>query len=388
VRELMRADIAVIEQGMRNTQDGVSMLQTMEGAMATIDNALVRMKQLAEQASTGSYSSAQRIIMNNEFAEMAAEIERIAKSTQFNELKMLDNTTQRSIRFGTATDDVITVDSADMTKAGLGITTGTAGYELVSDTGAATADADWVTVGVEGQSVVTIQFATGAVTEDAIAITLTFAHGAYSLQEVADLINAETQNLGNDANGVSKNYQMASVELGDGTNGRLTNQYYLTLKSRLTTADGVTMTSDLSTDDATLSGGWVDAATVAHAAISLVEAIDQGAVNGMMGQQGGTGINLLTQDAAVSALSSVGTAIGLKDTARAALGYKINRLESTGEVLAIQMENLMAAESRISDVDVATEMAVLTRNQVLAQAGTAMLAQANSIPQMALALLR
>jgi len=67
---------------------------------------------------------------------------------------------------------------------------------------------------------------------------------------------------------------------------------------------------------------------------------------------------------------------------------KINRLESTGEVLAIQAENLMAAESRISDVDVATEMAELTRNQVLAQAGTAMLAQANSIPQMALGLLR
>ena len=66
----------------------------------------------------------------------------------------------------------------------------------------------------------------------------------------------------------------------------------------------------------------------------------------------------------------------------------INRLESTGEVLGIQSENLSAAESRISDVDVATEMATLTRNQVLSQAGTSMLSQANSIPQMALTLLR
>lgn len=81
-------------------------------------------------------------------------------------------------------------------------------------------------------------------------------------------------------------------------------------------------------------------------------------------------------------------AINTKDTARAKFGYGINRLESTGQVLNIQAENLMAAESRISDVDVATEMATLTRNQVLSQAGTAMLAQANSIPQMALTLLR
>ena len=92
VRELMRADISVIDQGVRNTQDGISMLQTMEGAMATIDNALVRMKQLAEQASTGSYSSAQRVIMNNEFAEMAAEMDRISKSTKFNGIAMLNTT--------------------------------------------------------------------------------------------------------------------------------------------------------------------------------------------------------------------------------------------------------------------------------------------------------
>ncbi|GAI23223.1 unnamed protein product, partial [marine sediment metagenome] len=78
VRELMRADIAVIQQGARNAQDGISMLQTMEGAMGVINEALVRMQQLAEQASTGSYSSAQRAIMESEFIEMRLEIDRIA----------------------------------------------------------------------------------------------------------------------------------------------------------------------------------------------------------------------------------------------------------------------------------------------------------------------
>jgi len=100
-----------------------------------------------------------------------------------------------------------------------------------------------------------------------------------------------------------------------------------------------------------------------------------------------TDLAITTADSARGALSTLDSAINIKDTARAKFGYMINRLESTGEVLGIQQENLSTAESRISDVDVATEMATLTRNQVLAQAGTAMLSQANSIPQMALTLL-
>ncbi len=221
VRELMRADIAVLQQGARNAQDGVSMLQTMEGALQVIDNLLVRMQQLAEQAATGSYSSAQRAIMNSEFAEMANEIDRIAKGTDFNGIKMLDSSAAVSVHFGGSTDS-ISIVGTDVTKSGLSIN------------------------------------------------SLTIASTA----------------------------------------------------------------------------------------------------------------------SAIAALSTLDSAINTKDTARAKFGYNINRLESTGEVLGIQAENLLAAESRISDVDVATEMATLTRNQVLSQAGTSMLAQANSIPQMALTLLR
>jgi len=221
VRELMRANIAVLQQGARNALDGVSMLQTMEGALATVDESLVRMKQLAEQAATGSYTDDQRIIMDSEFDEMAAEISRIATSTEFNGIGMLDNSASVSIHFG-GTDDQIDVTGADMTKSGLGI---------------------------------------------------------------------------------------SAVAIG-------------------------------------------------------------------------------TADSAKAALAILDSAISSKDTARASFGYKMNRLESVVSVLNVQVENLMAAESRISDVDVATEMAVLTRNQVLAQAGVAMLAQANAMPQMALTLLR
>lgn len=220
VRESMRADIGVLQQGARNALDGISMLQTMEGAMGTIDAALIRMKQLAEQAATGSYSSAQRTLMDNEFDQMADEINRIATATEFNAIKMLDNSATVSIHFG-GTNDYIDITGSKMTKAGLGI----------------------------------------------------------------------------------------------------------------------------------------DAANISTAA------------------------------SAKSALAILDSAIAAKDSARAKFGYKMNRLESTVEVLNIQAENLQAAESRVSDVDVATEMAAMTRNQVLAQAGVAMLAQANMMPQMALTLL-
>ncbi len=97
--------------------------------------------------------------------------------------------------------------------------------------------------------------------------------------------------------------------------------------------------------------------------------------------------NIATAASAKSALAILDSAISAKDSARAKFGYKMNRLESTIEVLNIQAENLQAAESRVSDVDVATEMSTMTRNQVLANAGIAMLAQANLMPQMALTLL-
>jgi flagellin len=223
VRELMRADIAVIKQGSRNASDGISMLQTMEGAMAAIDEALIRMKELAEQASTGSYSTSQRAIMDSEFQQMAAEIGRIAHDTTFNSIHLLD------------------------------------------------------CVGASNDA--TIHFGVGS-----------------SIDIVS--VNVTASSLG-----------VAVASLGTTTNAQ-------------------------------------------------------------------------------AALNTVTTAITRKDSARASFGYMMNRLESTASVLDIQAENLMSSESRISDVDVATEMAALTKNQVLSQAGISMLSQANSMPQMALTLLR
>jgi len=408
VRELMRADIAVLAQGQRNAQDGVSLLQTMEGAMATIDNALVRMKQLAEQASTGSYSSGQREIMNSEFMEMANEIERIANSTNFNGIAMLNNEDAVSIRFGTADDDAIDIAGADMTKAGLEIETGTGRWSAMTSQYTAYADTDSTTVldVSVADFELNINFNDTATTADQEQIHVHFtatggssANGHYTLQDVVDAINEQSYNPTQkyDSEGNFLGYAAASIVETEDDDGD--PAYKLKLSARDSNIDQMTVAGGAA--GATITGIF---GTVPNAADLMVDEADVGGVDTLslfqkwdadaaawVGDVDGgadAGVNILDTAAAESALVSITDAINLKDTARAAFGYKINRLDSTGEVLAIQTENLMTAESRISDVDVATEMALLTRNQVLAQAGTAMLAQANSIPQMALALLR
>ena len=374
VRELVRADIAVLQQGARNAQDGISMLQTMEGAMAVIDDNLIRMKELAEQAATGSYSDAQRAIMNAEFAEMADEIDRIAGATKFNDIAML-NASTGSVSIHVGTSSTIDIDKVDMTKSGLGINTGVEVEEATFGTSVAATTETLATVAANSVDLV-IQFSdsVGGTTEDAITITL--GVGDHSMAAVAAAINAESQALGYATDGTDKSYDMASVVTNDdGT-------YSLKLSSR-DEADTISIKADSTVDDSagtiTGFGGTLTTSTNAGAEINT-DNYDAAQVTG--------GVNIATAAAAATALDTITTAINTKDEARASFGYKMNRLESTIAILDIQSENLMSAESRISDVDVATEMATLTRTQVLAQAGISMLAQANQMPQMALSLLR
>ena len=102
IRELMRADIRALGQGARNANDAVSLIQTADGALQIIDEKLIRMKELAEQAATGTYDSTQRLIIDSEFQQMASEIDRIAKATEFNGVKLLDGSPPARSRFTSA----------------------------------------------------------------------------------------------------------------------------------------------------------------------------------------------------------------------------------------------------------------------------------------------
>ncbi len=241
IRELMRTDIRVLNQGVRNANDAMSLIQTADGALSVIDEKLTRMKELAEQAATGTYTSAQRLIMDSEYQAMASEITRIATATDFNGVKLLDGSLSGSA--------------------------------------------------VDGSQQMKIHFGTG--------------------------------------------------------NSSAEDYYYIKINSATASALGV--------------GSGIAAGTA--------------------------GYTISTQSAAQVALNAIDSAINDKDNIRANLGAIANRLANTVSNLTIQAENLQAAESRISDVDVASEMTEFVRNQILTQAAVAMLAQANTLPQLALQLI-
>ena len=342
VRELVRADIAVLRQGSRNAQDAISMLQTGEGAVGAIDEILVRMKELAEQAATESYSSEQRSIMNQEFAQLATEINRIATSTKFNGISLLNSSATYQIHIGdNQTSGTIDIVAQHMTQSALGLKTAAANAEYVLNVhGLASSANEWFSTGGSASGdILKVKFDNGNSAE----ITLDGSTSAYTMSEVVSAINAAASG------------QVTASVVG-GTGGL----YFMKVANAsagLAAAPTITYTNSGTGDDAV---NVFDSAAGDWQYLSGTSAAD---------------ISINSVDSAVSALDLLTSAINTKDIYRARLGYLMNRLEAATSVIDIQAENLLAAESRISDVDVASEMAEMTRNQVLAQAGISMLAQ-------------
>ena len=251
IRELMRTDIAALQQGVRNANDAISLIQTADGALSVIDEKLIRMKELAEQAATGTYDSTQRLMIDSEYQAMASEITRIANATDFNGIKLLDGSLSSDTHKGTGGGD-----------------------DKLSSTG------------------------------------------------------------------------KMKIHFGS-MNDSAEDYYYIKIGTSTASALGVGNQAATGSDAYTVS----------------------------------------TQAAAQKALVGLNAAVVSKDKIRAHLGALQNRLENTISNLTTQSENLQAAESRISDVDVATEMTAFVRNQILTQSAVAMLSQANSMPRMALSLI-
>jgi len=363
VRELIRADAAALGQGSRNAQDAISMLQTSEGAMQVVDDLLVRMKELAEQASTGSYSSAQRSIMNDEFTQLSNEITRIAESTSFNGITLLAPTlgvgeTSASYLIHIASDTTIDVKAKPMDASALGVKV-TGGTKET-----------WINSTIGGVAVADNIYVTDAQIDDATPdFKFKFsASGSYADVDLGDY-SATGITLNQLVNEINTAWQAAGysgyVAYADFDSDA--KQYKLKIEN-----------PDVGDEDFLVDGG-------ASANALFDSSAD---FSNTVAGSAGSNMNLLTTSAATSALAAVTSGIKAKDVYRASLGYMMNRLEAATSILKIQRENLLAAESRVSDVDVATEVAKMTRNQVLAQAGISMLAQANMMPQMALSLLQ
>ncbi len=515
IRELMRSDIAVINQGVRNASDGISLIQTAEGAMSVIDEKLIRMKELAEQAATGTYTTSQREIMNSEYQAMAAEIDRIANATDFNGVKLLDgslatlhNGSGMKIHFGTgneSSEDYYFVTMGDMratestglrvgnsdtrdiySTTGLnlaspdnyvagngGTSTGVFGIQTTTDGGTTWQTYGWVTVddddtlanlaneiGQGAQQTSTVKIAAGATSANFAGNTMTVNGHVFTFDTGSAVNTANTIGLAgkgntgasiamaitqavNDqiANGDSAVNAIATVDgttitlyhedfgtptgtttLGVGGFGGATtitvsswtardlvnnvgaysvldsqNNYELQIRGsltgnnnqiRLVNPNGGTI-ADLGSGTTLTSGTTIlyDTAGAVDDWVLVDAASEWEQTQNASGTTNWEGADILTQSAAQKALAALDTAINKKDIARANLGAIQNRLENTITNLEIQAENLQAAESRISDADIATEMTEFTSSNILAQAAVSMLAQANSLPQLALQLL-
>ena len=342
IRELQRADIAALHQGARNANDAISMIQTADGAMGVIDEKLIRMKELAEQAATGTYSSTQRLMIESEYQAMASEITRIANATDFNGMKLLDGTLSGSthdgtgltstgkmkIHFGTANDSAedyyyITIGSCTASSLGVG---NAAGWEMA------------------GENLISVR---RKILDDKDNWTGKWNYGTLDLTK-CDVKLADYKNA--DGSMDWAGYQNAVDKWVNDSVKKDTNK-----------------DTNIDWENVNLKTGEKPAAQG--------EALRS------------AGYTVSTQEAAQRALEGINNAIESKDKIRAHLGAMQNRLENTITNLNVQAENLQAAESRISDVDVATEMTQFVRNQILTQSAVAMLGQANSLPQMAMQLI-
>ncbi|HDS1140453.1 TPA: flagellin, partial [Stenotrophomonas maltophilia] len=336
--QIRGTDVAI-----RNANDGISLAQVAEGSLTEIGNNLQRVRELSVQASNATNSASDRKALQAEVTQLVSEIDRVAKQSDFNGTKLLDGTfSSQLFQVGANAGQAIAIDKTIDAKSGsLGTSTFATGA-----TAALTASTDGARFSgtVMGVDIGTVEVKAGATTADAS-------------KAVATAINAKIGEAGIYAEANSDGtLKLSSVKEG----------------KAVATADIALMRSDY---DATAKTWGTAAAAGAYTAGTDTSAnVQKLDVSTVLGAQ--------------QALEVVDKALGAINSTRADLGAIQNRFTSVVANLQTSSENLSASRSRIKDTDFAKETAELTRTQILQQAGTAMLAQANQVPQGVLSLLR
>ncbi|MBO1249592.1 flagellin [Comamonas denitrificans] len=347
IAERMNTQVKGLAVASRNANDGISLAQTAEGALGKVGDMLQRMRELAVQSGNATNSKTDREALQAELKQLRDEVDRVAKTTSFNGAKLLDGSfTGAVFQVGANSGDNITVGALANTKVDqLGKTT----YAAVSH--ASITDTQKNAAGAALTSAAATITITGA---NGVSVTATVAKGDSvtgdeALGRALQAINSKTSDTGVVAflstDGKSIEYR-ASVKDGE-------------------TAASVAVGSAQTDFNALISG------TGAEKKVTGIAAVDIG-----------------TQAGAWEALQQIDKAIDKVNTARGELGAIQTRFEKTVENIDIQNENLTAARGRVVDADFAQETANLSRTQILQQAGTAMVAQANQLPQQVLSLLR
>ena len=360
ISEGMRAQIGGLTVAGRNAQDGISLVQTAEGGLQEVHSLLQRVRDLAVQsANTGTTTQAARDAAAAEVTQSLAEIDRISGATEFNGKKILDGSTASytfQVGAGAGAENQTSVSISAMSSTGLTLT-GTA--------------ASKTSLNLAGTSVV----AAGGKT-----IALTYNDGGPSSTDHATTIAVAA----NTRNGSTGNYDMTVAS----DRSSLVNA----INSGLQAGTGGKVKAELVTGGtATVPTYAIKYSTAGTGTTSSLNLTTDGLTSIAAGTAAGSSAGSIATDVAAgltSAISTIDTAIAKVSDQRANLGAYQNRFEHTIANLSVTVENLSASESRIRDTDMASEMVKFTRSQILTQAGTAMLAQANQSSQSVLSLLK
>ncbi|SNT58895.1 flagellin [Stenotrophomonas lactitubi] len=343
ISERFGTQIRGTDVAIRNANDGISLAQVAEGSLTEIGNNLQRVRELSVQASNATNSASDRKALQAEVTQLVSEIDRVAKQSDFNGTKLLDGTfSSQLFQVGANAGQAIAIDKTIDAKAGsLGTSTFASG---ATDVLVASTDGARITGKVMGVDIGTVEIKAGATTADAS-------------KAVATAINAKIGEAGIFAEANAD----GSMKLTSVKEGKAVAAANIALeRSDLNAGTGVW---GAKAPAAAYTAGADTAANVQKLDVSTVLGAQQ-------------------------AMEVVDKALGAINSTRADLGAIQNRFTSVVANLQTSSENLSASRSRIKDTDFAKETAELTRTQILQQAGTAMLAQANQVPQGVLSLLR
>ena len=439
ISERMGSQIRGLNQAARNANDAISLAQTTEGNLAEISNVLQRIREIAVQSANDTNTTADRTSLQNEVTSLTAEIDRIANAAQFNGSNLLDGSfTSKTFQVGANSGQSIAVAISGAKNSDLGLT-GSATVSVAGSTAALSFTPTTTTIS---------GIAIGSLSDDGVSYVGATKSGATSTLAIANAINAQTTTgvsakattsvtsaaiTGHALATVAGEMSINGVDIGaltaalsaadrsaqlivainakSGSTGVVATAASLTTYT-LTAADGrniaISSTATATTDGhstaaniATATGFAVSNTVaitnygqltltagknivVAGAAIGTASPI----AIGTYVKSGSSTVDVSSQILSSSAISQIDSAIDTINTQRATLGTVQSRFESVIANLKTSSENVSAARGRIRDTDFAAETANMTRNQVLQQAGVAMLAQANALPNIVLSLLK
>ncbi|WP_418315315.1 flagellin [Piscinibacter sakaiensis] len=351
IAERMNTQIRGLNVAARNANDGISLAQTAEGALGKVGDMLQRMRELAVQASNDTNSAEDRYALQSEVSQLRDEINRVAKTTNFNGARLLDGS------FSAATFQVGANSGENITVAALA-NTSTAGLGKVNYGSSTTGK---VTTDLITESNLRVEAGDLEITVGAIAYPLTALPPARSPEErlgqTVEAINRRTADSG-----------VSAFLKKDPASG----EFWMEIRSSKVDTNGDAL-------PVTTSGFTTERTGVAPGAIDIAAGTP---ITGM------ESMTIETVEGSWLALKQIDDALQQVNGSRATLGAVQSRFENAISSIMIQSENTAASRGRIMDADFAAETASLSRSQILQQAGTAMVAQANQLPQQVLSLLK